>query len=69
MKKKIIKKDKVIGTVGEDLEAIDFTKIYLITLTNNIRAGTQIRFDTAENFITKVEKEKEEITDKNYKQN
>lgn len=44
------KPNYIVATV-EECEAIDMTKIYLITPIKNIRAHTPLRFDTAKNII------------------
>jgi DNA primase catalytic subunit len=44
------KGNRIVATVVKG-QAMDFTTIYFITTTNNIRAGTPLIFDTAEQVI------------------
>ncbi len=50
MKKKI-KKDESVGFVRRKLQAIDFTPIYEIYITANLKTGSILRFDTASDKI------------------
>lgn len=47
-----MEKEKIIATV-EERQAIDFTKIYHFTITEPLRRGDFIVFDTEKKVLTK----------------
>ena len=45
------KREKISAVVTQRAQSIDFTNIYFIRLERNLKAGTVLRFDTAEKII------------------